>query len=171
MRNFLYSFPSHLNTEILYDLPSSCGAVRQSGGPSPFTGREFKHALPFPAIPIAPIKNVTYPLKPCSSRMHQTRHFKKHLNYCPAEECLTFCAPLMKSEIMGLPCILRPCSVIFLEPSAFFVFRHPSDTARTAVLTEVLIFLILHHSVHKEHLNVFKQVAFLIQGMNKKERK
>lgn len=55
MGNFLYCFPSHLNTEILFDLPPSSGAVRQSGGLSPFTGKEFKHALPFPAIPIAPI--------------------------------------------------------------------------------------------------------------------
>lgn len=55
MGNFLYCFPSHLNTEILFDLPPSSSAVRQSGGLSPFTGKEFKHALPFPAIPIAPI--------------------------------------------------------------------------------------------------------------------
>lgn len=40
-----------------------------------------------------------------------------------------------------------------------------------AVLTKVLVFLVLHHSEHKEHLNVFKQVAFLIQDMNMKERK
>lgn len=55
MGNFLYRFPSHLNTEISFDLSPSSGAVRQSGGPSPFTGKEFKHALPCPAIPIAPI--------------------------------------------------------------------------------------------------------------------
>lgn len=51
------------------------------------------------------------------------------------------------------------------------VFRCWSDTAKTAVLTKVLIFLTLHCSVHKEHLNVFKQVAFLTWGMNKKEWK
>lgn len=67
--------------------------------------------------------------------------------------------------------MLRPCSVIFFEPSAVFVLRCRSDTARTAVLTKVLIFLILHRSVHKEHLNVFNQVAFLIQDTNKKEWK
>lgn len=72
---------------------------------------------------------------------------------------------------MILLCILRPCSSIFFKPSALFVFCCSSDTARTTVLSKVLIFLILHHSVHKEHLNAFKQVAFLIQGKNKKEWK
>lgn len=28
MGNFLYSFPRHLNTDILYDIPPSCGAAR-----------------------------------------------------------------------------------------------------------------------------------------------
>lgn len=78
----------------------------------------------FTALSIPSIRNVTYPLKPCRSRMYQTtNHFKKHLNHCPAEECLAFCAPLVKSEVMALLCIWRPCSVIFFEPSALFVFH------------------------------------------------
>lgn len=70
-----------------------------------------------------------------------------------------------------LLCILRPCSVIFFEPSALFVFCHWSDTSGTAVLTKVLIFLLLHHCVHRENLNIFEKVAFLILGTNRKEWK
>jgi len=51
-----------------------------------------------------------------------TKHFKKLLNYCPAEKCLTFCAPLMKSEIMVLLCILNlpALSCLNLQHSLFF---------------------------------------------------
>lgn len=81
------------------------------------------------------------------------------------------CSSDEKGNHWVLLCILRPCSVIFFEPSALFVFCHWSDTSGTAVLTKVLIFLLLHHSVHKDNLNVFEKVAFLILGTKRKERK
>lgn len=89
----------------------------------------------------------------------------------PSTSVSCFLSPSNKSGIMLLLCILRPRSVIFCEPSALFVFHCQSDTARTAALTKVLVFIISHSSVHREHPNVFKQVAFLTKCRNKKEWK